>query len=139
MAEEISKSFLGTGWSFPPSFNKVQATIAMTSDVEDIERSLHILLSTRRGERIMQPTYGCNLDVLLFEPISLTLITYITDLIKTAIMYHEARITLNKVNVSDSDMLQGVVLIEVDYTVKSTNSRFNYVYPFYKNEKSNIS
>jgi phage baseplate assembly protein W len=86
----------------------------------------------------MQPMYGCNLDVLLFEPISLTLITYITDLIKTAILHHEARITLNKVNVSDSGMLEGVVLIEVDYTVKSTNSRFNYVYPYYKNEKSNI-
>lgn len=133
---EISKSFLGTGWSFPPSFNKAEATVAMTSDVEDIERSLHILLSTTRGERVMQPTYGCNLDVLLFEPISLTLITYITDMIKTAIMYHEARITLNKVNVSDSNLLEGVVLIEVDYTVKTTNSRFNYVYPYYKNEKS---
>ncbi len=133
---DISKSFLGTGWGFPPSFSKVDATVAMTSDVEDIERSLHILLSTRRGERVMQPTYGCNLDVLLFEPITLTLITFITDLIRTAILYHEARITLNKVNVSDSDSLEGVVLIEVDYTVKSTNSRFNYVYPFYKNEKS---
>ena len=84
----------------------------------------------------MQPTYGCNLDVLLFEPISLTLITYITDMIKTAIMYHEPRIRLDKVNVSDSDMLEGVVLIEVSYTVKTTNSRFNYVYPYYKNEKS---
>ena len=133
---DISTSFLGTGWAFPPSFNKVQATVAMTSDEEDIQRSLHILLSTRRGERVMQPTYGCNLDVLLFEPISLTLITYITDLIKTAILYHEARIALNKVNVSDSDMVEGVVLIEVAYTVKSTNSRFNYVYPYYKNEKN---
>lgn len=135
---DISKSFLGTGWAFPPSFSKALTTVAMTSDEEDIQRSLHILLSTRRGERVMQPTYGCNLDVLLFEPISLTLITYITDLIKTAIMYHEARITLNKVNVSDSGLLEGVVLIEVDYTVKSTNSRFNYVFPYYKNENSNL-
>ena len=132
----VSKTFLGTGWSFPPSFNKTEARVEMVSDVADIEQSLHILLSTRRGERVMQPTYGCNLDVLLFEPISLTLITYITDMIKTAVMYHEPRITLNKLNVSDSDMLEGVVLITLDYTVKTTNSRFNYVYPFYKNEIS---
>lgn len=135
MAEK-NKSFLGTGWSFPPSFSRTQSSVMLVSDVTDIEQSLHVLLSTRRGERVMQPTYGCNLDVLLFEPISLTLITYITDMIRTAIMYHEPRITLNKLNVSDSDMLEGVVLITLDYTVKTTNSRFNYVYPFYKNEIS---
>lgn len=135
MAEK-NKSFLGTGWSFPPSFSRTQSSVTLVSDVTDIEQSLHVLLSTRRGERVMQPTYGCNLDVLLFEPISLTLITYITDMIRTAIMYHEPRITLNKLNVSDSDMLEGVVLITLDYTVKTTNSRFNYVYPFYKNEIS---
>ena len=108
----------------------------MTMDATDIERSLYILLSTRKGERVMQPIYGCNLDVLLFEPISVTLVTYITDMIKTAIMYHEARITLNKVNIRDSDMLEGVILIELEYTIKLTNSRYNYVFPFYKNEKT---
>ena len=127
-----------TGWAFPPSFSKVSGDIAMTSEVEDIESSLCILLSTRRGERVMQPTYGCNLDNLVYEPINTTLITYMSDLIKTAIVDHEPRIRVNDINISESLQLEGIVLIKVDYTVKSTNSRFNFVYPFYKNEKSNI-
>ena len=136
--QEATKSFLGTGWSFPPSFSKVSGDVVMTSEVEDIESSLRILLSTRRGERVMQPTYGCNLDDLVYEPINTTLITYMSDLIKTAIVDHEPRIRVNDISISESLQLEGVVLIKVDYTVKSTNSRFNYVYPFYKNEKSSI-
>ena len=30
----------------------------------------------------------------------------------------------------------GVLLVEIDYTVRATNSRFNYVYPFYLREAS---
>jgi phage baseplate assembly protein W len=133
---DISTSFLGTGWSFPPSFNDVTGQLAMTSDVEDIERSLKILLDTRRGERVMLPDYGCNLDVLLFEPITITLISYITDMIKTAVMYYEPRIKIDKLVVSPDEAIEGKILISLDYTVKSTNSRFNYVYPFYKNENT---
>jgi phage baseplate assembly protein W len=136
---DIITSFLGTGWSFPPSFNSVSAQLAMTSDVDDIERSLQILLSTSRGERVMLPDYGCNLDVLLFEPITLTLISYITDMIKKAVAFYEPRIILNNLDVSPDDAIEGRILISLAYTVKSTNSRFNYVYPFYKNEKTSAT
>ncbi len=62
--------------------------------------------------------------------------TYIGDLIRTAILYHEARITVNKIDMTESNDLEGLVLIKLEYTVKATNSRYNYVYPYYKNEKS---
>jgi phage baseplate assembly protein W len=129
-------SFLGTGWSFPPAFNQQLGTVSMLQDEADIQSSLEVLLSTRLGERVMQPTYGCNLDELLFEPLTTTLKTYIGDLIRTAILFHEARITLNKLDMTESNDLEGLVLIKLEYTVKSTNSRYNYVFPYYKNEKS---
>lgn len=129
-------SFLGTGWSFPPSFDPQLGIVQMLSDEVDIQSSLEILLSTRLGERVMQPTFGCNLDEMLFEPLTTTLKTYIADLIRTAILYHEPRITVNKIDLSESNDLEGLVLIKLEYTVKSTNSRYNYVYPYYKNEKS---
>ena len=65
MANE--QSFLGTGWSFPPEFQKENNTVKMLTDEDDIKSSLEILLSTRLGERIMVPGYGCNLDELLFK------------------------------------------------------------------------
>jgi phage baseplate assembly protein W len=133
-----SGSFLGTGWSFPPSFNKNLKKVVMLSDEEDIQSSLHILLTTRLGERVMQPTYGCNLDTLVFESLTSTFKSYIRDLVKTAILYHEPRIKLNKVELDDSRDLEGVILISVDYTVRTTNTRFNYVFPYYKNEGTDI-
>ena len=131
-------SFLGTGWSFPPSFSKTLTSVEMISDVDDIRSSLEILLTTRLGERVMQPTYGCNLDVLVFESLTATFKSYIRDLVRTSIIYHEPRIKLNAVDLDDSRDLEGIVLIIVDYTIKSTNSRFNYVFPYYKNEGTDI-
>jgi phage baseplate assembly protein W len=133
-----NNSFLGTGWNFPPSFEKTSGEVSMLRDEEDIQSSLHVLLTTRIGERVMQPTYGCNLDELVFESLSSTFKSYIRDLVKTAILYHEPRVKLNKVNLDDSRDLEGVILISIDYTIRTTNTRFNYVFPYYKNEGTDI-
>ena len=133
-----NKSFLGTGWSFPPAFDKTANNVLMISDEEDIRSSLHILLTTRLGERVMQPTYGCNLDSLVFESLTSSFKSFIRDLVKSAILYHEPRVKLNKVLLDDSRDLEGVILITVDYTVRATNTRFNYVFPYYKNEGTDI-
>jgi phage baseplate assembly protein W len=108
----------------------------MLSDEPDIESSLKILLSTRQGERVMRPDYGCNLDELVFEPLTTTFKTYIKDLISTAILYYEPRIDVNRIDLDDTGELDGRILISIDYTVRSTNSRFNFVYPFYKSESN---
>ena len=60
------RSFLGRGWSFPPTFSKSTQNLLMTSDEEDIQKSLEILLSTTIGERFLQPAYGCNLENFVF-------------------------------------------------------------------------
>ncbi len=130
--------FLGKGWSFPPHFDKKTGGVIMTTDVEDINKSLHILLSTRLGERIMLPEYGCNLEELLFQPLDITLKTYIKDLIKTAILYHEPRIDAKKISLDSSQELEGIIQIEIEYLVRITNSRGNMVFPFYKKEGTEI-
>ena len=132
--EENSKAYLGTGWGFPPTFDKAAKRVKLVSAEEDICESLKILLSTSLGERVMQPTYGCNLQELLFEPLSPTVASNIKELIRTAILYHEPRIRLNRLELNLDRQVQGVVNISVDYTIISTNSRFNFVYPFYSQE-----
>ncbi len=134
----MANSFLGTGWSFPPSFDATTSTLTVTSDEADIQHSLQILLATRKGERVMLPDYGCNLDEMVFEPMTTTFKTYIREMIKTAILYYEARIDLNNVKVDDSREAEGVILIIIDYTVRTTNSRFNFVYPYYKKEGTEL-
>lgn len=131
---DVSKSFLGRGWSFPPEFSKTSEEVEMLEGDADIQSSLEILLSTRLGERIMVPNYGCNLDEMLFQSLDLTLKTFVIDLIKTAILYHEPRIEVNEINLYPDNELEGVLLIDIDYTIRTTNSRRNMVYPFYKGE-----
>ena len=135
---EESKSFLGRGWSFPPEFNRGAKAVKMLEDEADIESSLEILLSTRLGERVMVPKYGCNLDELLFKPLNLTLKTYVVDLIKTAILYYEPRIDVTKIDIDPSDELNGVLLINIEYIIRTTNSRKNMVYPYYKEEGNEL-
>lgn len=132
-----SNSFLGTGWSFPPSFNLETKAVDMVSDQEDIKQSLDILLSTSLGERVMQLRYGCNLTDYLFEPLNSTVIGYIKDLVEHAILFYEPRILAEKVEVTPQDsfdLIEGRFTISVEYSIPETNSRFNYVYDYYKNE-----
>ena len=129
----ISNSFLGTGWAFPIQFNKLTGTVEMLSDEDDIQNSLRVLLCTRVGERLMQPAYGCNLDVMLFEPIDESLLSYIKDLVFTAIYYFEPRINPEKVTV-EATAAEGTVLVNIEYTTRSTNSRHNLVFPYYLEE-----
>lgn len=133
------KSFLGIGWSFPPAFDSPQATVVMVSEEEDVIQSLRILLGTRPGERVMQPGFGCNLDIMLFEPITTTLVAYVKELIQTAILYFEPRIELDSININTVEVHDGLILIELNYSIRSTNSRFNLVYPFYLNEGADVN
>jgi phage baseplate assembly protein W len=136
---ENKKSFLGIGWSFPPEFQIDQNSVKMISDEEDIKSSLNILLTTRLGERVMLPDYGCNLEELMFENLDRTLVTYVTELIKTAILYHEPRIDVIKIDISETDPLEGRLVIAIDYKIRATNSRTNVVFPFYKEEGTDIN
>ncbi|UOA10685.1 GPW/gp25 family protein [Methylobacter sp. S3L5C] len=111
----------------------------MLEDEADIASSLEVLLTTARGERVMLPQYGCNLDELVFENLDTRMKTLMADKVESAILYHEPRITLEKVRLTENLELDGVVLIDIIYRVKTTNSRFNFVFPFYKSEGTDIN
>jgi phage baseplate assembly protein W len=133
-----NRAFLGRGWSFPPQFDRAAKGVLMLEEEADIQSSLEILLSTRLGERIMQPTYGCNLDDMVFEAMNLTMLTYMKDIIQNAILYHEPRIELEKLEIDTSNQNEGMLQIVLHYKVRTTNSRYNYVYPYYINEGTNV-
>ncbi len=107
----------------------------MVSDEEDIAQSLGILLNTQLGERVMRPDYGADLKSQLFEPMNASLVTYIGDVVETAIIYFEPRIKLDDVSLTPHQE-EGRLDISLEYTVRSTNTRFNFVFPFYIREGS---
>ncbi len=128
------QAFLGTGWSFPPSFTSGGAEVAMVSGHQDVHQSLMILIATAQGERVMNEEYGCDLQSVQFEEINQGLVNNLTSLITDAFLFHEPRVTLDQVDVSEDPDVDGLLRISVAYTVRSSNSRFNMVFPFYLNE-----
>jgi phage baseplate assembly protein W len=127
-------SFLGKGWSFPPGFSNNGKDVLMVEEELDIQQSLQILLTTSQGERVMLENYGCDLNRFLFEEISQSLINELTSLITDAILYYEPRIDVAGITIDESNALSGMLLIGIEYRVRSSNSRFNMVFPFYLNE-----
>lgn len=126
--------FLGSGWSFPPQFQKGGDQVVMVSGEKDIEQSLYILLTTSLQERVMQSDYGSELKNYVFESINQGFITNIKNAVTDAILNHEPRIKVDTVALDNTDPEKGLIHIKVTYTVRMTNNRFNLVYPFYINE-----
>jgi phage baseplate assembly protein W len=135
----MNRDYLGRGWSFPPDFVRQPPGVTMLEEEADIASSLAILLGTTPGERIMQPLYGCNLSELVFESLDTRMKTLMVDKVESAILYYEPRVTVEKVSLDDSRGLEGVVVIGVIYRVKTSNSRFNFVYPYYVREGTDIN
>jgi uncharacterized protein len=135
---DASTSFLGTGWSFPPEFAAASGEIVMSADEEDIAESLRILFGTAPGERFLQPKYGLDLREIQFEPMSATLRTFLKDRVRVAILLYEPRIRLLALEIDSPDPHAGTLNVVVEYEVRSTNSRFNLVFPFYRTDSNEL-
>ncbi|MGB8192008.1 MAG: GPW/gp25 family protein [Chitinophagaceae bacterium] len=133
MANETS--FLGRGWSFPPAFSKSEKEVQMLEAEDDIRSSIEIILSTETGERVLLPGFGWKRNRWLFESLSTTSATVMQKEIETALLVYEPRININEVRLLPGAKEEGRVNIFVDYTVRSTNTRYNLVFPFYLTEK----
>lgn len=133
----MNNSFLGTGWAFPPTFKKNNGALT-AANAEDVRQSLWILLTTQLDERVMRLDFGTDLNRLQFEPLTVNLQTYIKDRIRQAVLLHESRVKLESVYLHEDRIIEGIVLIELKYTLVTTNTRDNFVYPFYINEATNL-
>lgn len=138
MSQEV-KSFLGTGWSFPPIFDKGIHALKMVSDEEDIAQSLYIILSTTPGERVMNPEFGCNLNQITFKALDETTRQEIISLVEEAVLNYEPRISLERVEVNYEKPLEGLVHVTLHYRIRTINVRTNVVYPFYLIEGTNVT
>lgn len=122
--------FIGRGISFPMRVDQSGA-IATSSGAADIDSSIRMILTTAPGERLMRPEFGCRIWELLFEPINANTLGLMGEAVREAIGRWEPRVVLDDLRLDPSGQHAGEVLIEIDYTVRTTNDRRNLVYPFY--------
>lgn len=135
---ERDNSFLGRGWAFPPAFNRNMGIVEMVEQDSDIKESLRIIIGTIPGERVMFPQFGCNIRKYVFEVTDPTHISMMKDTIYAAILDNEPRVKIDSIEIHDDSQEHGLVHIHLNYTIITTNTRSNMVYPFYFKEGTNL-
>lgn len=130
------KEFLGRGLKFPLQVDPRTGKFALVSQEEDIAEAIGIILCTTQGERIMRPEFGSNTIDYTFSPASSSMMQSVAYEVRQQLLYQEPRIVDVDVQCREVDQLTGAVVVEVSYTVRSTNNRYNHVYPFYQTEGS---
>jgi phage baseplate assembly protein W len=126
----VEIDFIGATIAFPLAVDATGA-LALVSGPEAIERSMTMVLSTAPGERVMRPEFGCAIWNLLFDPVNDNTLGLMAESVRQALGQWEPRIDVTSVIARPDPDDASLVLIDIDYRVKTTNDRRNLVYPFY--------
>lgn len=126
--------FLGLGWHFPITADKVTGHIMECSYEDAIRQSIYLIVMTKKGERVMRPDFGCNIHQYMFAALDYTTLTMMKHAVEEALIRWEPRITDIKVKVENQRQKENAIQIEIAYRVRTTNNPFNLVFPFYLQE-----
>jgi phage baseplate assembly protein W len=124
---------LGRGWASPAGVDGA-GEARLESGAEKVRQSIRLILGTKRGERMMRPDFGAGLEDFLFEPLSTTTAALVRYRVETALVRWEPRIDDIEVLVDVADRRLGRLDITIGYRIRSTNTFYNLVYPFFLHE-----
>ena len=130
-SRDPAKAFLGIGWSYPIAQDAAGQDVAAAEYEEDIRQSIRVILETAPGERVMRPDFGSGLQAMVFEPLNFTTMALVKQRVEQALINWEPRIDLGEVKVAAEANARNRLNIEIGYRVRSTNTFYNLVYPFY--------
>ena len=136
---EIENHFLGVGWAFPVTFSAGNHKLELSWYEDNVNDAINIILQTKMGERTMLPEFGSGMQQYFFRQMNATLKGQLEDTVRTALLEQEPRITVQNITAKYADMQNGLVEIVIDYVYNQTNTRHNYVFPFYVKEGTNLN
>ncbi|MBD1583106.1 GPW/gp25 family protein [Pseudoalteromonas sp. S16_S37] len=132
----LEQAFLGTGWGFPVRFRSASSGPVMDSGETLLKQAIHLTLNTLVGERPLWPEMGSGLASYSFADANEQSLAQLRQEIATVLLNHEPRIILESIDFDSSELYDGVLLIQLNYLIRQTNSRSNMVFPFYLTEQS---
>lgn len=131
----MTNEIVGRGWAFPP---KIGAHgVALTTERNEIDQAIRIILTTQIGQRVMRPEFGSRLHELVFEPNNSHTAARARRYIEEALERWEPRINLKEIRVNPAYTVPGSndsghqLMVEINYEVKTTHDERSLVYPFY--------
>ena len=94
--------------------------IDTVADDEAVRQSLLMLISTRPGERVMRPEYGCDLHRLVFSPNDDTTAGLAIHFVRQAVERWEPRVEILRVDANRDPDEATRLAIALDYRVRAT-------------------
>lgn len=94
--------------------------VTEATGTDTIEQSIRVIVGTQHGERVMRPTFGCNLADLAFAPNDAATANLARHLVETGLTRWEPRIDLVGVDVTADRSAPEQLVITVRYTVRET-------------------
>jgi phage baseplate assembly protein W len=125
----VSIDFYGSGITYPMQPG-TSGGIRESTGVQKIEESIRIILGTQYGERLMRPTFGCNLKSLVFAPNNAATANLARYYVEEGLRRWEPRIDVFEVLV-ENDNLNGMLLIEIHYRLRATQDIHTMIFPFF--------
>lgn len=99
-----------------------RGSVEMVSDDQAVRQAVLMLLSTRPGERLMRPEYGCNLHQLVFAPNNDTTAAIAAYHVRRALLRFEPRIDNIRLEAGPDPYNANVLVIKLEYQVRTTRS-----------------
>ena len=124
------RDFLGRGLAFPLRVDAAGRLASAAGELR-VEDAIHLVLSTRPGERAMLPNFGCAIHDLVYAPNNPATRTRAVDAVRRALTQQEARIDVLDVRADSSPAEPHLLLLRVDYRLRANNAVGNLVYPFF--------
>jgi phage baseplate assembly protein W len=126
----MKRNILGKGLAFPVGPD-VSGAVGMSAYEKSVEESIRIILGTTPGERLMRPDFGCRINEMVFAPNSHRTLSLAEHYVREALVRWEPRIILKEVRGGSDPENPSVVNIRIHYKIRSVNTFFNMVYPFF--------
>ena len=145
-----TKEFLGVGFNFPFSFNTDTGSVTISEAThngyeEHINDSIQQILFTELGssttglnpisQRVIRRNFGSYLNALVFLPLNNGTANLVKTYVIDAITNWEKRINITDTSIMLHEKI-GSLEINISYTIISTNTSGNLVFPFYLSDPS---
>jgi len=105
-------------WGLQLSANRA---VSLVHDEAAVRQAVLLLLTTRPGERLMRPEYGCMLHTLLFSPNDDTTAGLAMHYVRQALERWEPRIRILRLDAGRNPAFGEVLDISLEYQVLATN------------------
>ena len=120
---------------FPPQIHPATGRFMVSSEAESVKESVYLILMTQRSERFLRSDFGSDLMSYTFMDLNITSIHMMTRSLTEQILSNEPRIQSVSIS-TDESMLDGCLLVTIDYVIKSSEIRDQLVVPFYQKVSS---